>query len=220
VIVSTSASATRAGAEHPDVAGVERAGRRVDRRGEFERVGRLGQQTGGRADLRFALAPPVGGQRLAQVRRHAGGHGEFAERAAEPLAVGRPPAFHQEADPHQVAGDPRGEDGRAEVVPGAPDERLLQPCVTSLQEAQGNEVTTIEGLADGDTLHPVQEAWLAQDVAQCGYCQPGQTMAAVALLRRTPNPTDEDIDRIGNVYRCGMYFRIRRAIKEAAADMA
>lgn len=81
------------------------------------------------------------------------------------------------------------------------------------------EVTTIEGLADGDELHPVQEAWLEQDVAQCGYCQPGQIMAAVALLKRTKNPTDADIDEIANVCRCGTYFRIREAIKSAAAKM-
>jgi xanthine dehydrogenase iron-sulfur cluster and FAD-binding subunit A len=92
--------------------------------------------------------------------------------------------------------------------------------VTNLRDIAGREVTTIEGLADGDTLHPVQEAWLEQDVAQCGFCQPGQIMAAVALLRRTPNPTDADIDAIDNVCRCGSYFRIREAIKSAAAKMA
>src|ERR1043165_1504087 len=79
----------------------------------------------------------------------------------------------------------------------------IQPCVVPAAQAAGKEVTTIEGLADGETLHPVQEAWLEQDVAQCGYCQPGQIMAAVALLRRTPNPTDADIDKIENVCRCG-----------------
>jgi isoquinoline 1-oxidoreductase alpha subunit len=92
----------------------------------------------------------------------------------------------------------------------------IQPCVTPVAKAAGKEVTTIEGLADGDNLHPVQQAWLEQDVAQCGYCQPGQIMAAVALLKRTSNPTDEDIDRIENVCRCGSYFRIREAIKKAA----
>ncbi len=84
---------------------------------------------------------------------------------------------------------------------------------------RGADVTTIEGLADGDDLHPVQEAWLEQDVAQCGYCQPGQIMAAAALLKTTSDPTDEDIDRIANVCRCGTYFRIRQAIKSAAAKM-
>jgi isoquinoline 1-oxidoreductase alpha subunit len=86
-------------------------------------------------------------------------------------------------------------------------------------EVAGREVTTIEGLADGDVLHPVQEAWLEEDVAQCGYCQPGQIMAAVALLARTENPTDTDIDKIENVCRCGSYFRVRQAIKRAAAKM-
>jgi isoquinoline 1-oxidoreductase alpha subunit len=99
------------------------------------------------------------------------------------------------------------------------DGKAFNPCVTNLRDVEGHEVTTIEGLADGETLHPVQEAWLEQDVAQCGYCQPGQIMAAVALLQRTPNPTDEDIDAIQNVCRCGSYFRIRAAIKAAAAKM-
>jgi isoquinoline 1-oxidoreductase alpha subunit len=94
----------------------------------------------------------------------------------------------------------------------------IQPCVTPVAQCAGREVTTIEGLADGDTLHPVQQAWLDEDVAQCGFCQPGQIMAAVALLRRTPNPTDADIDKIENVCRCGTYFRIRQAIKRAAAQ--
>nr|WP_042194557.1 (2Fe-2S)-binding protein [Kibdelosporangium sp. MJ126-NF4]CEL21403.1 Isoquinoline 1-oxidoreductase alpha subunit [Kibdelosporangium sp. MJ126-NF4]CTQ96030.1 Isoquinoline 1-oxidoreductase alpha subunit (EC 1.3.99.16) [Kibdelosporangium sp. MJ126-NF4] len=95
----------------------------------------------------------------------------------------------------------------------------IQPCVVPAAQAAGKEVTTIEGLADGEDLHPVQEAWLAEDVAQCGYCQPGQIMAAVALLKRTPNPTDADIDRIENVCRCGTYFRIRQAIRKAAQKM-
>ena len=99
------------------------------------------------------------------------------------------------------------------------DGKAFNPCVTPVSEVGGREVTTIEGLADGETLHPVQEAWIAQDVAQCGYCQPGQIMAAVDLLRRTKNPTDADIDAIENVCRCGSYFRIREAIKAAAAEM-
>jgi isoquinoline 1-oxidoreductase alpha subunit len=99
------------------------------------------------------------------------------------------------------------------------DGEAVNPCVVPVSEAAGREVTTIEGLADGDTLHPVQEAWLEQDVAQCGYCQPGQIMAAVALLRENKNPTDAEIDAIQNVCRCGTYFRIREAIKRAAAKM-
>src|SRR4051812_43788978 len=100
------------------------------------------------------------------------------------------------------------------------DGKAFNPCVTNVRDVAGREVTTIEGLADGEKLHPVQEAWLEQDVAQCGYCQPGQIMAAGALLKRTSNPTDEEIDAIENVCRCGSYFRIREAIKAAAAKMA
>lgn len=100
------------------------------------------------------------------------------------------------------------------------DGEAINPCVTPVSECAGREVTTIEGLADGENLHPVQEAWLEQDVAQCGYCQPGQIMAAVALLKKTKNPTDAQIDAIENVCRCGSYFRIREAIKSAAAKMA
>lgn len=96
------------------------------------------------------------------------------------------------------------------------DGKEIQPCTVPVADCAGREVTTIEGLADGDKLHPVQQAWLDEDVAQCGFCQPGQIMAAVALLSRTANPTDEDIDKIENVCRCGSYFRIRRAIKRAA----
>jgi isoquinoline 1-oxidoreductase subunit alpha len=103
------------------------------------------------------------------------------------------------------------------------DGEAFNPCVTSLCDVEGREVTTIEGLAErtpgGERLHPVQEAWLEQDVAQCGFCQPGQIMAAVALLRRTLEPTDDDIDEIENVCRCGTYFRIREAIKSAAATL-
>jgi len=95
----------------------------------------------------------------------------------------------------------------------------IQPCVTDVSAVAGRAVTTIEGLADGDTLHPVQQAWVDMDVPQCGYCQPGQIMTAVALPARTANPTDADIDAIENVCRCGTYFRIREAIKQAAAQM-
>lgn len=100
------------------------------------------------------------------------------------------------------------------------DGEAFNPCVTNLRDVDGHEVTTIEGLAENGRLHPVQEAWLEQDVAQCGFCQPGQIMAAVALLKKTPNPTDAQIDAIENVCRCGSYFRIRQAIKSAAAKLA
>ena len=100
------------------------------------------------------------------------------------------------------------------------DGKKFNPCVTNLRDVAGHEVTTIEGLAKNGTLHPVQEAWLEQDVAQCGFCQPGQIMAAVALLKTTPNPTDDDIDKIENVCRCGSYFRVRQAIKAASIKIA
>ncbi|GAA5123342.1 hypothetical protein GCM10025762_46810 [Haloechinothrix salitolerans] len=92
----------------------------------------------------------------------------------------------------------------------------IQPCVVPVSECQGQEVTTIEGLANGDELHPVQQAWVDADVGQCGFCQPGQIMAAVSLLRRKPKPTDADIDAIENMCRCGTYPRLRAAIKEIA----
>ncbi len=101
----------------------------------------------------------------------------------------------------------------------------VQLCNTATSELDGQTVTTIEGLADtvpGD-LHPVQEAWIENDVAQCGYCQPGQIMTAVALVRKVKAEgreiTDADLDTIRNVCRCGTYFRIREAIKSAAAQM-
>ena len=99
------------------------------------------------------------------------------------------------------------------------DGEAFNPCVTPVAQCAGRNVTTIEGLAVGDVLHPVQEAWLDVDVAQCGFCQPGQIMATVALLKNNPNPTDADIDAIANVCRCGTYVRIRQAIKQAAAAM-
>ena len=99
------------------------------------------------------------------------------------------------------------------------DGQAVTTCSTKVSAVQGKDVTTIEGLADGDTLHPVQQAWLELDVAQCGFCQPGQIMAAVDLLNRTRNPTDAEIDAIENVCRCATYGRIRAAIKAAAENM-
>ncbi|MFG2790146.1 (2Fe-2S)-binding protein [Streptomyces sp. NPDC048419] len=99
------------------------------------------------------------------------------------------------------------------------DGEEIQPCVVKVADCAKRQVTTIEGLADGDALHPVQQAWLECDVAQCGFCQPGQIMAAAALLKKTPRPSDEDIDRIENVCRCGSYPRIREAIRRAATEI-
>jgi len=99
------------------------------------------------------------------------------------------------------------------------DGKAVTTCSTQVSSVQGKKITTIEGLANGNTLHPAQQAWLDLDVAQCGFCQPGQIMAAVDLLSRTRNPTDADIDAIENMCRCGTYGRIRAAIKAAAAKM-
>ncbi|MEU0314126.1 (2Fe-2S)-binding protein [Nocardioides sp. NPDC006273] len=97
--------------------------------------------------------------------------------------------------------------------------KAFNPCVTPVSECADQNVTTIEGLAEGDELHPVQQAWLDRDVAECGYCQPGQIMAAVDLLKRNPDPSDAEIEEIENVCRCGTYVRIREAIKQAAREM-
>jgi isoquinoline 1-oxidoreductase subunit alpha len=100
------------------------------------------------------------------------------------------------------------------------DGDAVRSCVMSVSLAAGRRVTTIEGLA-ADTLHPVQEAWMAENVPQCGYCQSGQIMAAIVLLAAIPAPTDDDIDQAmaGNICRCGTYQRIRRAIHRAAGAL-
>lgn len=95
----------------------------------------------------------------------------------------------------------------------------VRSCSVPVSAAVGQKITTIEGLASlQGKLHPVQAAWIEHDVAQCGYCQAGQIMSAVALLKRKPKPTDADIDAAmaGNLCRCGTYLRIRKAIKSAA----
>jgi isoquinoline 1-oxidoreductase alpha subunit len=94
----------------------------------------------------------------------------------------------------------------------------IRSCVTPVAAAEGKTLTTIEGIADSDLGQRVQAAWIAEDVPQCGYCQSGQIMSAVALLRDTPTPTDAQIDAAmdGNLCRCGTYNRIRRAIHRAA----
>ena len=91
-------------------------------------------------------------------------------------------------------------------------------CSLPVSAVGPKKITTIEGLGTEKTLHAVQKAWIAEDVPQCGYCQSGQIMSAAALLARTPNPSDQDIDRAmtGNICRCGTYQRIRAAIKTAA----
>ena len=96
----------------------------------------------------------------------------------------------------------------------------VRSCVTPIARAEGKSVTTIEGLSP-DGTHPVQQAWLAEQVPQCGFCQSGQIMSAVVLLRAIPRPTDTDIDEAmaGNICRCGTYLRIRRAVHRAAQLM-
>lgn len=99
----------------------------------------------------------------------------------------------------------------------------VRSCVTPVQMAADQEVTTIEGLSANDTgLHLLQRVWIEEQIPQCGYCQSGQIMSAVALLAANPSPTDEDIDRAmsGNVCRCGTYSRIRKGIKRAAAEIS
>ena len=92
-------------------------------------------------------------------------------------------------------------------------------CLVTIGSIEGSFVTTIEGLSD-DRSDPVQQAWIAEQVPQCGYCQSGMIMAAVALLKATPNPSDEDIDAaMTNLCRCGTYPRIRKAIHRAAASI-
>jgi aerobic-type carbon monoxide dehydrogenase small subunit (CoxS/CutS family) len=99
------------------------------------------------------------------------------------------------------------------------DGNAIRSCSVPVSTMQGREITTIEGLSP-DAKHPVQQAWLAEDVPQCGYCQPGQIMAVSAFLKTNPAPTDAQIDEsITNICRCGTYVRIRRAIHRAAALM-
>ncbi|RNC67533.1 MAG: (2Fe-2S)-binding protein [Desulfuromonadales bacterium] len=95
------------------------------------------------------------------------------------------------------------------------DGRAQRSCITQVGDVQGKKVVTIEGIPEN---HPVKTAWLAQEASQCGYCQPGQIMSAVALLAQKPRPTDTDIDSAmsGNLCRCGTYGRIRRAIHAAS----
>ncbi|MEE8426860.1 MAG: (2Fe-2S)-binding protein [Woeseiaceae bacterium] len=101
------------------------------------------------------------------------------------------------------------------------DGKAVRSCVTPVSAAVGADVTTIEGLAaDGD--HPLQKAWAAHNVPQCGYCQPGQIMQAASLLASNPDPSDQDIadGMRGNICRCGTYERIRKAIRTAAGEMS
>jgi len=97
----------------------------------------------------------------------------------------------------------------------------IRSCITPVSMAEGQLITTIEGLAEGEKLHPVQQSWISHNVPQCGYCQSGQLMSASALLASNSNPDDADIDAAmsGNICRCGTYPRIKSAIKEAAKNL-
>ena len=99
------------------------------------------------------------------------------------------------------------------------DGQPQRSCLVPVKDAQGKKITTIEGIPDS---HPVKKAWIEDDVPQCGYCQPGQIMSAVALLKTNPKPNDDDINgaMTGNICRCGTYQRIRRAIHRAVAITA
>ncbi len=101
------------------------------------------------------------------------------------------------------------------------DGQAVRSCQTAVSSVASKKITTIEGLS-ADNSHPLQKAWIAEQVPQCGYCQPGQIMSAAALLAKTPKPSDQQIDSAmgGNLCRCGMYQRIRRAIHRAAGEGA
>jgi isoquinoline 1-oxidoreductase alpha subunit len=94
----------------------------------------------------------------------------------------------------------------------------IRSCVTPLSVAEGKSITTIEGLSENNELHPVQEAWIANKVPQCGYCQSGQMMNAASFLKTNSSPSDAEIETAmqGNICRCGTYPRIKKAIKQAA----
>ena len=101
------------------------------------------------------------------------------------------------------------------------DGQARRSCALPIAELEGKRITTIEGIATPAQLHAVQEAWIAENVPQCGYCQAGQIMSTVALLAANPSPTDEDIDSAlsANLCRCGTYPRIRRAVQRAATAL-
>lgn len=96
----------------------------------------------------------------------------------------------------------------------------VRSCRINTAAAEGRDITTIEGLSEDGRIHPVQQAWIDEQVPQCGYCQPGMVMAAAALLAQNPAPSDDEINRsVTNICRCGTYPRIRRAIHAAAEAM-
>ena len=98
--------------------------------------------------------------------------------------------------------------------------KAQRSCLLPMSALEGQSVTTIEGIASGEDLHAVQQAWIEEDVPQCGYCQAGQIMATVDLLKRKAQPSDADISQLTNLCRCGTYPRIRKAVKRAAQLIA
>ena len=100
--------------------------------------------------------------------------------------------------------------------------QAIRSCLMPVSAVAGQSVTTIEGLGTPESLHPIQEAWIEAQAAQCGYCQSGQIMQAASLLMTNPEPNDDDIDRAmsGNLCRCGSYPQIRSAVKAAAAKLS
>ena len=102
------------------------------------------------------------------------------------------------------------------------DGAAVRSCTTPVSSIGNKKVTTIEGLSSGEKLHPVQQAWMDENVPQCGYCQTGQIMSAAALIEKNPAPSDSDIEKAmsGNICRCGTYERIRKAIKIASNTAA
>ena len=99
------------------------------------------------------------------------------------------------------------------------DGKAVRACAITMSKAAGKTITTIEGIARNGTLHPVQQAWIDADVPQCGYCQAGQIMATIALLKRSPRPAEADLATITNLCRCGTHVRVKAAIADAAKRM-
>ena len=112
-----------------------------------------------------------------------------------------------------------GQCGACTVIAG---DRAIRSCITPCSSVENAEITTLEGLARDQTLHPLQQAWIDEQVPQCGFCQNGQIMNAKALLDRVPNPTDAQIREgmVGTLCRCMTYYRVQAAIKRAATSMA
>jgi xanthine dehydrogenase YagT iron-sulfur-binding subunit len=186
----------------------------VSRRGFFTAVGAgaIGAATLGRAQA-LAVAPAAGAGEPTKVTLRINGraHTILAEPRWTLLFVLR----ERLGLTGTKVGCERGECGACTVlIDGTP----LYACMTLAMEVEGREITTLEGLMDGEELGPVQQAFLQEDAFQCGYCTPGQIMAAEGLLRATPEPTLEEIraGMSGNLCRCGTYAHIFKAVRKAS----